>query len=107
MHVFDPGAQFDASRTQKTAFTKGQLVDVEKRTEIGICKSGGVARITSVTLNRGVEFYDVCYVLDGTKEKQLSASIMAEHVDPAGRPRRSLTSDVSGNLNLLAHNKPR
>ena len=96
MHVFDTGTQLDATRTQKTKFTEGQLVKVAKRTEIGICKSGGVARITSVTLNRGIECYDVCYVLDGTKEKQLSASIMVEHDEHAGRPRRSLASEQSG-----------
>ena len=81
---------------KKATFIEGQLVDVAKRTELGICKSGGVAHITSVTLNRGVECYDVCYVLDGTREKQLSASIMAEYVEYAGRPRRSLEAEHSG-----------
>ena len=98
MHIFNAGVQLNVAqtRTQKTTFIEGQLVDVAKRTELGICKSGGVARITSVTLNRGVECYDVCYVLDGTREKQLSASIMAEYVEYAGRPRRSLESEHSG-----------
>ena len=96
VRVFDVAAHLDAPRTQRTRFLEGQLVCVTKRTEVGICKSGGVARITSVTLRRGVEFYDVSYVLDGTKEKQLSASILEEHVEHAGRPRRSLASEHSG-----------
>jgi len=96
VNIFNAGLHLDAARTQKTTFIEGQLVNVDKRTEVGICKSGGVARITSVTLHRGVESYDVCYVLDGTREKQLSASIMAEHVEYAGRPRRSLESEHSG-----------
>ena len=96
MRVFDVAAHLDAPRTEKTTFTEGQLVSVAKRTEVGICKSGGVARNTSVPLRRGVEFYDVSYVLDGSKEKQLSVSIMAAHVEHAGRPRRSLASDHSG-----------
>jgi len=94
--IVDIATHLDAPCTQKTTFTEGQLVCVAKRTEVGICKSGGVARITSVTLRRGVEFYDVSYVLDGSKEKQLSASIMKEHVEHAGRPRRSLASEQSG-----------
>lgn len=96
VHTFDPGTKIDTTHTKKTKFTEGQLVKVTKRTEVGICKSGGVARITTVALNRGVESYDVCYVLDGTKEKQLSASILEEHVEHAGRPRRSLASEHSG-----------
>ena len=103
MHVFTSGTELDAPYTQKTEFIEGQLVYVTKRTEIGICKSGGVARITTVALNHGVECYDVCYVLDGTKEKQLSASIMEEHVDYAGRPRRSAESENSGSPNIVLH----
>ena len=96
MHIFASGTELDVTCTQKTAFVEGQLVYVTKRTEVGICKSGGVARITNVALNRGVECYDVCYVLDGTKEKQLSASIMVEYVEYAGRLRRSVESENSG-----------
>ena len=98
MRVFET-VKLDASRIKKTAFTEGQVVDVTKRTEVGICKPGGVARITSVTLNRGVEYYDVCYVIDGTKEKQLSASIISEHLNYESRPRRSLEAENIGELN--------
>ena len=100
--LLDVGA-FDNSKLgescqQKTKFTEGQVVNVTKRTEVGICKPGGVARITSVTLNRGVEYYDVCYVIDGTKEKRLSAAIISEHVDFVSRPRRSLEAENLGDL---------
>ena len=98
--VLDALTQLDASRIKKTTFTEGQVVNVTKRTEVGICNPGGVARITSATLKRGVECYDVCYVIDGTKEKQLSATIISEHLDYESRPRRSLEAEHSGDLNL-------
>ncbi len=88
---------FDASRKQKTTFIIGQLVDVSKRTEVGMCEPGGVARITSVDVGRsGVESYDVSYVVDARKERRLSVDILKEHVTFEGRPRRSLEAETQG-----------
>ncbi len=84
-----------ANRLQKTTFTKGDLVRVSKRTEVDVCKPGGVARITSATLKCGKELYDVSYV-GGRKEKHLPLSILTEHVDSACRPRHFLDSTELG-----------
>ncbi len=88
--------KFRANRFQRTTFIKGDLVRVSKRTEVGVCKPGGVARITTAILKRGEELYDVSYILDGTNEKRLSLQILTKHVVFAGRPRRSLQSTESG-----------
>jgi len=93
---------FDACNKQKTTFVVGQLVDVSRRTEVGMCQPGGLARITLVAVGRnGIEHYDVSYVLSGTKEKQIPVSILKEHIDYAGRPRRSLEAESTGNIDEL------
>ena len=89
--------RFDASRKQKALYAVGQVVDVSKRTEVGMCQPGGVARIISALVDRsGAEHYDVLYVLDGRKEKELPSSILKEHTDYAGRSRRSLDIATAG-----------
>lgn len=85
------------SRRPSTTFSVDQLVDVAKRTQPGMCKAGGVARITSVSVSRsGKEHYDVSYVLGREKEERLPVSILQEIVKCAGRPRRSLEAASAG-----------
>lgn len=92
------------SRRSSTTFSVGQLVEVAKRTEPGMCEPGGVARITSVDVGRsGVECYDVGYVVGGRKEQRLLVSILQEHVEHAGRPRRSIEAATAGNGLQIFH----
>lgn len=88
---------FDSSKKEKTTFIVGQLVQVSRRTEVGMCEPGGIARITAASKDRsGLEHYDVSYVVDGRKEIKVLRSILTEHTDFEGRPRRSLEASTTG-----------
>ena len=89
--------------TPKTKFVVGQFVSVSRRTEVGVCQPGGVARITSANADKnGCESYDVTYVVGSTKEKSLPASIIKEHVVFEGRPRRSIESENTGTFKVAS-----
>ena len=50
---------------------------------------------------------DASRIIDGTKEKQLSATIISEHLDYESRPCRSLEAENAGNFNFHHHTRSR
>lgn len=89
VHIINAGLQLNAARTQKLPSSKASLLTLTREPRLASANLVGSHALLQSLCIMG-ECYDVCYVLDGPREKQLSASIIAEYVEYAGRPNRSL-----------------
>jgi len=76
-------------------FAVGDIVDVASRMGPGFNKPGGAATVLSKTKKSGETVYSVNYTVGGGVEKDLPASLLSAHTEPAGR-RSSMSSSSVG-----------